>query len=327
VLSSISVPGKYGIARAAEPKGKISPQEINELIPQIQAAERRLLNVRVESEAWIETRASQSETWQRTPVYKSVTAWLKAGTERKAMVDVHKSVMKWEDGAAPYVEESYSASYDGHIGKTLIHTNGHSGKSFAIKKASVVPTAPDRLRSKSMDSCTGARFTLQFFFGEGDKFNAFSEMFRAAISPQALADGAFEITWENLDGVDCIKFGSGTQDWGHISYWLDPARGFAFLGYDNVALLVDDSERVIARMRVQQVKEVVENVWWPTEATVESDPYDPNTPYNRTVYRALKVVANDPNFDESIFTPAFPKGYRVNDKVAGKTYVVDANGK
>ena len=324
LLSFIVALGEYDIAQAAESKGKLSPQDINELIPQIQGAERRLVNVRIESEAWVETRASLSDTWQRTPVYSSVTAWLKPGAEHKAKVDVHKNVMKWEDGAAPYVEESYSVSYDGQVGKTLNHTTGHSGKSIAVKQASVVPTVPQRLQSKSIDSCTGAQFTLQFFFGKEGEFKAFSELFRVAISPKALEAGAFEVAREKLGEIDCIKIGSAEgRDWGYISYWLDPARGFAFLGYDNVAFLKDGSERIISRIRVQQVKEVSKNVWWPTEATIESDTREPNAPYQRTVYRAVKVIANDPNFDENVFSPAFPKGYRVDDKMTGKTYVVD----
>jgi hypothetical protein len=88
---------------------------------------------------------------------------------------------------------------------------------------------------------------------------------------------------------------------------------------------VNDVEHVVSEIRVNKLQEVASGVWWPMEATVESEPRDPNTPYKRTVYRALKVVANDPNFGESVFTPAFPKGYRVDDKVTGKKYVVDAN--
>jgi len=36
----------------------------------------------------------------------------------------------------------------------------------------------------------------------------------------------------------------------------------------------------------------------------------------------MPVVANDPNFDETIFTVPFPDGYLIDDKVAGKKYIV-----
>ena len=47
--------------------------------------------------------------------------------------------------------------------------------------------------------------------------------------------------------------------------------------------------------------------------------------YNRIVYRASNVVANDPNFDESIFTVPFPEGYLIDDKVTGKKYRIGPN--
>jgi hypothetical protein len=56
-----------------------------------------------------------------------------------------------------------------------------------------------------------------------------------------------------------------------------------------------------------------------------SRPYENGKPWRKFVYRASTVIANDPNFDESIFTVPFPKGYRVEDKITGKTYVVDSN--
>lgn len=325
VLSFIIISIRYDAVWAEDTMDKLTPKEINELIPQIQEAERRFENIRVESEEWVETRASLSDNWQRTPIYCSVTAWLKPDKERKVRVDVHKEVLKWIDGTAPYGEESYSASYDGHIGKTIFYSTGPRGKAIPIKEGRIVPTIPEKLRLKSTDSCIGSQFTLQFFFSEGEQFSSFSELFRVAISPDALKANVFEITREEFQGSNCIKFNWGKQDWGNISYWLDPPRGFAFLGYDNVARIKDGRDRVVSRIRVQQVKEVIKNVWWPIEATIESDPREPNSPYQRTVYRALNVVANDPNFDNSVFTLNFPKGYRVDDKITGKKYVVDSN--
>lgn len=54
-------------------------------------------------------------------------------------------------------------------------------------------------------------------------------------------------------------------------------------------------------------------------------PYETGKPWKRIVYRASKVVANDPNFDESVFTVPFPEGYKVEDKIEGRTYTVGEN--
>ena len=113
--------------------------------------------------------------------------------------------------------------------------------------------------------------------------------------------------------------------WGRETWWFDPNRGFALIAYLHTNADKDGIEHVLSDIRVNKLQEVATGVWWPMEATVESESRDPNITYKRTVYRALSVVANDPNFDNSIFTITFPKGYRVHDKVAEKTYVVDAN--
>jgi len=311
---------------AEDPKLVLSPEDVNALIPQIEAAERNLLNIKIESEAWVEEKAELSdpcEPWQRTPVYTSCTAWLDGRSRSKARVDVHKQVLKWIDGAAPYGEESFSLAFDGQHGRVVDRTFGHSGKTHFSKRGKLLPDAPPRLGSTGVH--TGAKFSLYFFFNEEGR--KFSQYFRLAISPAALEAKAFEVAFEEFQGVECIRVGSREQKWGHISWWLDPSRGFALLGHDNISIRGDGSERVSTRVRVTKLKEVAPGVWWPTEAYAESGLSKPGEPYSRTVYRASNIVANAPNFDGSIFTVPFPEGYLVDDRVSGKRYKVGPNGK
>jgi len=83
------------------------------------------------------------------------------------------------------------------------------------------------------------------------------------------------------------------------------------------------SERLITFFKVTKLKEVAPGLWWPTEAIEESASLKPGEPNHRTIYKALSIVANDPHFVDNIFSPSFPKGYQVADKLSGKTYVVD----
>ena len=302
----------------------LSPEDVNALIPQIEAAENGLRNIKIKSEAWVEEKSSTSslsdpcEPWKRTAISALTTAWFDGSPKSKARIDVHKQVLKWVDGAAPYSEESFSLAFDGQHGRVIDHTFGHSGKTHLSKRGELLPDAPPRLRST--DVHTGAKFSLYFFFNE--EGHTFSQYFRLAISPAALKAKAFEVALEEYQGVECIRIGSGEQKWGHISWWLDPACGFALLGHDNISMREDGAERVSTRIRVTKLKEVDPNTWWPMEAYVESDRHKPGEPYKRTVYRASDVVANDPNFDESIFTVPFPDGYLIDDKVAGRKYRV-----
>ena len=316
------------IAQAEKSKLILSPEDVNALIPQIEAAERKLLNIKIKSEAWWETKTDlydPCEPWQRTPVYTSCTAWFGGCPRNKARVDVHKQVLKWIDGAAPYIEESYSVGFDGRHGRIAYRTTKHSGRTRYAKEGELLSGAPPRL--VSTDVPTGAKFSLYSFFDE--EGYTFSQFFKAAISPAALEAKAFEVAIEEFQGVECIKFGSGEQTWGHISisWWLDPSRGFALLGHDNIRIREDGSERVSTRIRVTKLKEAAPGVWWPTEAYGESGLSKPGEPYSRTVYRASSVVANDPNFDEAIFTVPFPEGYLIDDQIAGKKYKVGPDGK
>ena len=85
--------GALAIVEAQESKSSLSVEDVNALIPVIEAAEgRRFLSLKIESEAWGETKTSLSdpcEPWQRTPVYVSCTAWFDGSPESRARVDVH----------------------------------------------------------------------------------------------------------------------------------------------------------------------------------------------------------------------------------------------
>jgi len=316
--------GMSVIAQAEEPKLILSVEEINALVPVVEAAEERpFLNLKVESEWWVETKGDLSdpcEPWQRTPIYTSCTAWFGGGPEGKGRIDVHKEVLRWREGAAPYIEKSYSVSFDGQYGRVAYHTTRHSDRTHHSKEGKLLPNAPEQLRDNYLGSCTGAYFTFCFFFN-ADEYRTFSKLFRASTTPAALEAKAFEVALEEIQGTQCIKFGSGEQLWGHETWWLDPSRGLALLGYEHVSTR-NGIERLILRIEVNKLKEVAPGVWWPMQVTSVRAPFEPNGPYKRFVYRASNVVANDPNFDESIFTVPFPEGYLIDDKVAGKKYKV-----
>jgi hypothetical protein len=302
----------------------LSSQEVEAIIPQIEAIEKGIHNLKVDAESWVEERSSLSAPWQRTPTYFSCTAWMDGQPKGKVRVDVHNEVLKWRDGAAPYAGRSYTVSFDGANTKFIEKTAGPSDEQFPTKEGQVSPGASEWIMSNIMGTCIGWRFTTNFFFSGKKDDTSFPQLFRLAITPEAVTAKAFEFEYEEKAGVLCLKFGLRPAKWGRETWWVDPNRGFALMAYLLINK-VNDVEHVVSEIRVNKLQEVASGVWWPMEATVESEPRDPNTPYKRTVYRALKVVANDPNFGESVFTPAFPKGYRVDDKVTGKKYVVDAN--
>ena len=319
ILLGISI-----IAQAEEPKTALSVEDVNALIPVIEAAEERpFLNLKVDSERWVETKANLSdpcEPWKRTPIYISCTAWFDGRPGNKARIDVNKEVLKWRDGASPYAESSYSVSFDGQHGRIVHNTRGHSGKSFRMKEGKLLPDSPELLRGNYLGGCTGAYFTLSFFFNNDDN-RSFSRLFRACTTTAASEAKACEVALEEFQGARCIKFGSGKQIWGHETWWLDPSRKLALLGYERVSTR-NGIDRISLRIEVNELKEVADGIWWPMQVTSVRSPFEPNEPYERLVYRASNVVANDPTFDESVFNVPFPEGYLIDDKVTGRKYTV-----
>ena len=317
--------GTSATVQAQKSKLVLSVEDVNVLIPAIEAAERNLfLNMKIDSETWVETKANLSdpcESWQRTPIYVSCTAWFEGHPNGKARVDVHKQVTKWIDGAAPYIEESYSVGFDGKHGRVVRYSTTHSGRTHHTKEGEHLSDTPGQLGGGFLGSCTGGRFSLYFFFNNNLGVSSFSQFLRKATSPDVVKLNAFEFTLEEFQGVECIKADSSfDRHIARITYWLDPARGFALLGHDNIRIREDGSERVSKRIRVTKLKEVTPGIWWPMEATLISSPLSSGDPYSRTVYHASNVVANDPNFNENIFTVPFPDGYLINDQVSGKKY-------
>lgn len=318
ILVSLSV-----IVRAEDAKSVLSVGELKVLAEIIESVENNLPNLKIESEMWMETKESLSdpcEPWKRTPVYVSSTAWFDGRPRGKARVDVHKQVLKWQDGAAPYAESSYSVGFDGTHGRVVNHTIGHSGKTYPRKDGRILSHAPKRLTTGWTDLFTGLRFSLNFFFNGKDY--TFSDLFRWAEDPNTLVLSSFQFTQEVFQGVNCIKISSKGSNRYKKSQWLDLERGFALLGDKRTSILEDGTERLVSFSNVSKLKEVAPGIWWPMEASMVSRPFESGKPYERFVYRASKVVANDPNFDESVFNVSFPEGYLVDDQVTGRKYKV-----
>lgn len=311
-------------------KSALSVEELKELTPIIEAVEKQSYNLKIESETWVETKADPAdpcESWQRTPVYVSSTAWIEGGNpfvghvsfaNTRVRVDVHREVLKWEEGVAPYEESSYTISFDGQYGRILYHASGPIGDSSPVRKGELLSKPPDELAIGWWPRFTGAEFSISFFLrGREDTL---SNICRSAADPSSLVGSFFEFTRETFQGVRCIKITAKGKKASTECWWIDPSRGFALLGHKITGLYPDGTERLILSMEVTKLKEVTDGTWWPVQATLISRPLKLGDLYRRTVYRASNVVANDANVAQTIFTVPFPDGYLIDDKVKGVEY-------
>lgn len=321
ILLSLSV-----FAKAEKLISPLSVEDVKALIPQIESVETSLSNIKIESELWGETKTNLSdpcEPWKRTPIYISSTAWFKYPPSTKGRVDVHKHVLEWQEGIAQYINESYSLGFDGHYGRTANHTFGHSGTTYSSKKGEILTDAPKNLGTSWCNTFTGRRFSLHFFFNNDLEISSFSKFLREVTSVNVVKHNAFEFNLVEFQGAECVKIDSILdRNIAHVTYWLDVSHGFALRGYELVNVHKDGSELLVSRITVSKLKEVEAGLWWPIEAFAESGPLKPENTYKRLVYRTLNVVANNPNFNENVFTIDFPNGYLIDDQITGKRYRV-----
>lgn len=317
------------IVQAEQTKTTFSVEELRKIAPLIEAAEKGLHNIKIESESWIERGMSlddPNEPWERTPIYYSSTAWYDSIPWSKARIDVHKEVLEWTEGSAPYCEMSYSLSFDGQYGRQVNKTMKYNDRTFFVKDGKNLSLTQIRMRDREIASGTGILFSLNYSINK--RGFAFSEIVRKSTEdPNFATTNKLTFNWGKSDnGADCIRIVSGTKKKGHRfkSYLLDPARNFALLESKSLYVHEDGSEQIINSIKVNKLKKVAETIWWPVEAYIErsSTSLVSKKPYERIVYRATNIVLNDPNFTDTVFTVPFPEGYIVYDEEKGTKYRV-----
>jgi len=300
----------------------LTSEELKEISNKIEFFERRLSNIRIKSEVWVETKTNLSdacEPWLRTPIYVESISWFDLESPGRVRIDVNQEIIKCRvKELNTYSENNYSLTYDGKIGKVIQNKSGILGESISVKKGEISNVNPELLTSGNMRICTGQRFSL-YFSNENYGIN-FSQLLAGADDPNTKVSSSFDFTLEEFDMVKCMKIATKLNNKSQQIYWLDPARGYSLLG-DKRTIKDGSEERLIGLIKIEKIKEISEGIWWPTEAYVISPPIKSGEPFAKTVYRAIDIVANDPNFNKDIFNPTFPDGYFIYDKTTGKKYI------
>ncbi len=270
-LAMLILSAVLAVAPAAPGSGTAVPaEERAALASQIKSASEKLLSVKIESEAWIERRASPSEPWERTPIYVAATGWFD-GRSARARVDVHSEVLEWHDGAAPYYESSYTIAFDGSTGVIVHHAFGYKGNLFPKKQATILGEAPRNLRDPGwVGQFTGIEAAGCFL----SRYRAhdLAGLVRADGKSLSATDGLVSEVRRvrpTETGTEELQIDVPRAQGPRISYRLDPSRGFALLESKEIVIGKDGREKVRFRVDVSRLQEVVPGVWYPTEAAFE----------------------------------------------------------
>jgi len=286
----------------------ISVSALTELAMSVKDANKKLHNFKVDSELWVDENddpKDPNEEWRETLIHVNSTMWSDGKPSGKIRVDVHKQVLRWvRDGKSDsYSERSFSDSFDGVTGRSIVKRSGEFGKAKVVKDKKVTSgEKPQIFETSWFRRYTGRDFSVYFIqIGEG---SLLLDLFGYAGNPNAKVLEFFDFTRESLHEIDCIKISSKeskTQNWGK-RWWLDPARGFALLRFEHVRILEDKTEEFRVLTEVQELREIKEGIWWPLKATCIIEPTVQGDPYTRMKYRAFGVIANDLKFDESVYS-------------------------
>jgi hypothetical protein len=315
--------------QASEP---IPLVQIKEYGRQIKVIEKKLNNLKVCSEVQLEKSKNPKdpcEVWQETPVSVISIMWSDGQPGGKIRIDVNKQALEGRSATGEledYSEHSFSNSFDGATGRGIFNSGGFLGRAVPINEGVIWAERPRSLDDSWSRRYTGREFTMNFFIlnSQGTRL---SDLFVLAEDPNSTVMKCFDFSLGNINGTECIKISSkatAAQNW-NKRWWLDPARGFALLRYEHIHINEDKTETFRKLIKVQELREVSEGVWWPINATCITEPLRSGEDYIRMKYHASCVVANNPNFDNNIFTIRFPKGCKVDDTVSQKNYIVDAN--
>lgn len=312
----------FGAPATADSLVALSSADRQVLASALETEREQLQNIRIDSEAWIERRMQATDTWKRTPIYVAATAWFDGRSERMR-IDVHSENLEWFGGTVPYAESTYSVAFDGNVGTTINHMFGHSGKMRPSRRATIQTGSPEAIRGW-LDKCTGIHAST-FFFSRNRPYEL-TELIRSGTDDRDQRQSAFQTYRLAQAGssrylLRMSEVAPGESRSARQEYLLDPSRGFALIESKKV-YTEDGDEKVLSHLTVSKLSEAAPGVWFPVQATFERPSSSPvaKERYERVVYHASNVVANDPNFDAGVFKMPIPPGYLVRDEIRGREY-------
>jgi hypothetical protein len=209
-----------------------------------------------------------------------------------------------------YLIEKESDAYNGKFGTKLFSGVMDTTGATEPRRGMVLNRRPEVFVGV-VGYATGWQMSI-FGFGEA-KALRLSEM---------LGHSSTDITAKSIEfgGQPAIEL-STTSHGGQSQRWVfDPHRGFALLRYER---LVQDF--VFMRISVDKLAEAAPGIFYPIIGTYET--MSQKGPIERSTLSVTSVVANDPKFDESVFTIRWPAGTVVQDTIKDVTYTAGADDK
>jgi RNA polymerase sigma factor (sigma-70 family) len=297
---------------ASAPVTRPADITVDQLLASIQQTEHLFQNVHVKDfVATTETRPRDQTAWTPSRIRYAGSAWFDADPDGKERLYLTDQVLPWQNGAEPWAESMTDFSWDGSESRELRLAFASHGVFTRGRMAMVYPA-----RSEELDAYTrywtGLAFTAQYYL-------MYEELTlpRKPRSPlSALLAGyckatklSHEICRETVNGCDAVRL-CFTNDIACFSLWFDPSRNYALVKTDSILKLPKYTRH--EGLDVLQFTQLAPNIWFPIQATVVKETFNPPG-YARYTFRAADVTVNDPNFNTTVFTAKIPTGWVITD--------------
>lgn len=290
------------------------PPNFIQVIEKLENQEKRLQNLMVDSEMTVEG-SKDSINWEKSPIYADITAWFNGKPGSLARIDAKRFVLAWTDGESKYSESSYTLAFDGRVTRRIDKAAGPYEKAAPNPVANILPNSDATLWQT--DNATGASYSIYLYNNResrtlSQEIRHLAEVYKN--SPRPFVPSVSNEKYGVTDCI-CVRLNNGPEGY---FWYLDPTRSLALIGY-KLVLLDAGMPKPFEERTIEELQEAGPGIWYPTKGALLQ--YTDGI-VSRFNFRARKVVANQPDFDDSIFSPAIPPGYSVIDHTTGKRYTV-----
>ena len=291
--------------------------DIKTLIGALQRAEHSIVNLEIRGfEQTVQFPSADGKGWVDQPNnLRTGDAWYNGLLHSKARVNI-RGVSKCENCIAPVLETLDELGFDGQFGRRVHLRSGPPGRLSDANQGQLLPNAPNELIQPFQAYTDGTGFSILYH-----EFIAAGRRPLSAFLSELVANNArINVTDDVIYGDPTIRVSLGEVGYSSYSIWLDMAHGCALRKIDSRFRIPGQQDWILDELtEIPELVQAAPGVWFPVRGIHEDRNGGPNHHW-RLLYHAAKVVANNPNFDESVFTVPFPPGYLIDDQVHGTSF-------
>ena len=295
-----------------------SDRLVQQILAGIEANRAKLKTLEVEAEVNGSERLFTAD--DRYGDYRLVgKGWMEAGMPQRFRVEISLQRTPWVDGARPYLDDSFVATWDGAAAR-ILHGPPHAGVRGEIGKNEGYGEGSGIL---------GRGFSMQLMQDlvtiengqemKSHPLGALELRGMKLMGRRVVMNGREVMELETRFHVPARFEGAQRRNIERLAkrYWFDAARGYALMGYQEQL----DGEEPLEELVVDEVVEAAPGVFYPGHArrVIYSRDVQGGSLhlFGREEFRATRVVANQA-VDASMFRLEFPAAVSVTQRgVAG----------